>query len=123
MSKNISDDKMDEMLKYITESLNDVFDGIADVSCIKCNSDELMGQMMSTFMDYPIIKIEVSRQGLNIGVSKCNIEDVVEVLPKTIGSLLGLVPEQYRNDILYKAIQVDMTKNGGLQDRADEKDD
>lgn len=127
MPKGIPEDKMDELMKILSDGLNGIFDGIADVKCIKGNSNELMGQMMSTFMDYPIITLTVSRSGSDVSVNKCCIDDVIQALPNAIGSLLGLIPEEYRNDVLYKAItSTDMTKNGGLQDRLnkeDEKDD
>lgn len=111
MPKGIPEDKMDELMKILLDGLNGIFGDIADVKCIKGNSDELMGQMMSTFMDYPIIKLTVSRSGSDVSVNKCCIDDVIQALPNAIGSLLGLIPEEYRNDVLYKAItSTDMTK-------------
>ena len=124
MAKSIPEDKMDELMKILSDGLNGIFGDIANVKCIKGNSNELIGHMMETYMDYPIIKLTVSRDGSDVSVSKCCIEDVIQVLPNAIGSLLGLIPSEYRNDVLYKAITTtDMTDNGGLRDKLDEKDD
>ena len=124
MAKGIPEDKMDELMKILSDGLNGIFGDIADVKCIRGNSNELMGRMMETYMDYPIIKLIVSRDGSDVSVSKCCIDDVIQVLPNAIGSLLGLIPSEYRNDVIYKAITTtDMTDNGGLRDKLDEKDD
>lgn len=124
MAKEISEEKMDELMKILTEGLNGVFDGVADVKCIKGNTDELFGKFMSTYMKFPIIKVEASREGSDVSVNQCSIDDVIEALPNIIGNLLGLIPEKYRNEVLYKAINdTKMTKNGGLRDRILEKEE
>lgn len=118
----IPEEKMDELMKILTSGLGEVFKGFADVKCIKGNTDDIMGQMMCTYMAYPIIKCTVSRDGTDVSVDKCNIDDVIHVLPHAISSLLGLVPAKYRNDILYKAVNEEMSEDGGLLERIKEKE-
>ena len=122
--KNISDEEMDELMNMVKDGLGDALKGIADVKCIKGNTNEIMSRMMETYMEYPIIKIMASRTGSNVSVGLCNLDDVIEILPNIIGNLLSLIPDNHRNDVLYKAItNTDMTDNGGLRDKLDEKDD
>ena len=61
MAKSIPEDKMDELMKILSDGLNGIFGDIANVKCIKGNSNELIGHMMETYMDYPIIKLTVCK--------------------------------------------------------------
>ena len=63
------------------------------------------------------------RDGCDITTNLCTINDLVKCLPHTIGSLLGLVPEKYRDDIIEKAINEDMTEDGTIYNRLTEEDE
>lgn len=116
----MDDKELDEMINEIKNKLKDVYDGDIDIKYLK--GAETKMRMIDTFMNYPIIQLNVSRSGSDVSVSKCDINDVIDVLPNAIGMLLGLVPESKRNDILIKSItENDMSKNGGLIDRLKEK--
>lgn len=119
MKKHIPDEKMDEILKQLENGLGDILDGVADVKCIKGNSIDK--RMIETYMNYPILEIKVSREGVSTNVSKCSTDDIIECLPHTIGTLLGLVPASKRNKILYEAIQQDMSEQGSLLDEVDRR--
>lgn len=116
----IPEEKMDELMKELEKGLDGIFGNIANVKCIKGSGME--AKMIDTFMEYPIIQLTVKRIGSEVNVSKCSIDDVIEALPNAIGSLLGLIPEDKRNEVLYKAItENNMTKDGGLKDRLKER--
>lgn len=122
--KNISDEEMDELMNMVKDGLGDVLKGIADVKCIKGDTNKIMGRMMQTYMEYPIVKIIASRSGSDVSVNLCNVDDVVEILPNVIGNLLSLIPDSERNNVLYKAItNTDMTDNGKLLDELNNSDE
>lgn len=119
----MDEEQMDEIISDLTDKLNEIFDGVADVKCVKGNKDELLGKMTETYMSYPIIKVSASRRGCDLSVDKCNVDEVINVLPNIIGSLLGLVPSDTRNEIIYQAINREMSDNGSLIDANNEEED
>ena len=122
-NKRFSDEEMDFMMHNLAGNLQELFGDSASVHCVKSNKHDFLGKIMSTYMNYPILKLEMTREGCNIQSSMCSVEDIINNLPHAIGSLLALVPEDTRNDILSKAIQEDMTKDGGLLDSIKEEDE
>lgn len=113
---------IDRLLEAVTKNLNNVLGDSANIKCIKADND-FMPQLLDTYMSYPIIMIYASRDGCDISVDKCSTEDVVNVLPNIIGNLLGLVPEENRNDILCKAISMEMSEDGNLIEYLDGNDE
>lgn len=118
--KKFTNAEMDFMMHKLANDLQNLFGDSAGVHCIKGNGS-FEHQLVATYMKFPILKVEVSRQGCNIDSGMCSIDDIIECLPHTIGSLLGLVPEKYRNQILAEAIQEDMTEDGNLMDNLKEQ--
>ena len=122
-NKKFSDEEMDYMMHKIVDGLQNVFGDSAGIHCIKSSKNDFTAKLIGTYMHYPILKLEITREGCNIQSGMCSVEDVIEQLPHAIGSLLALVPENTRNDILAKAIQEDMTEDGELLDSINNSDD
>ena len=122
-NKKFSDEEMDYMMHKIVDGLQNVFGDSAGIHCIKSSKNDFTAKLIGTYMHYPILKLEITREGCNIQSGMCSVEDVIEQLPHAIGSLLALVPENTRNDILAKAIQQDMTEDGELLDSINNSDD
>lgn len=116
MSKRFTDAEMDFIMKQLQNNLQKLFGNSAGVHCIKGNGS-FEHQLVATYMKFPILKVEATRDGCSIDSGMCSVDEIIECLPHVIGSLLGLVPEKYRNDILVKAINEEMTEDGELIDR------
>ena len=124
MSKRkFTSEEMDFILDKATDSLQNLLGDSADVHFIKSGPDDFMTKILMTYMRYPILTVEVSREGCNINSGMCSVDDIIHCLPRVIGSLLALVPDSTRNDILAKAIQEDMTEDGELLNNIREHND
>lgn len=118
-----SEEEMDKIMKLLENGLNGIMGDFASVKSVKVPKEGFTGKMFETFMRYPIIKLNISREGVETNVSLCCMDDIIEVLPDAIGALLGMAPEKYRNDILAKAIQKKMSPNGLYDDTKDDEEE
>lgn len=120
-----SEEEMDYIMKMLEGGLGNLFGDFAKVKAVKVPKGGIEGKVIETYMKYPIIRLDITREGVGTNVSMCCMEDIIECLPHAIGTLLGLVPEKYRNNILAEAIQEDMKPNGLFDDddEDDEEDD
>lgn len=118
-----SEEEMDHIMKMLESGLGNLFGDFAKVKAVKMPKSGIEEKVIETYMKYPIINLEISRAGVGTKVSMCTMEDIIECLPHAIGTLLGMVPEKYRNNILAQAIQEDMKPNGLYDEDEDEEDD
>lgn len=77
--------------------------------------------MVEGILDVDIIEMKASRLGVDVQVKHCTNAEAEDAAVEMIGNLLDLFPENHRNDILYRAIQIPESKKGKLIEDA-EKD-
>ena len=118
MSK-YTDEQLDKIMKIVAAGMSNILGDDVHVGVMKGKRNDIEGKLITTYMRYPIIELKVSRDGCGINAGMCNIEDVVEALPHAIETLLGLVPEEYRDQILEKVDYSNMTENGSILDDED----
>lgn len=101
------DEDTEQRWQELQSKLEEVFgeDNAHLVGCIKGKSLGELFTKASNFMNKPILTIKCSRIGTNIEANNCNSEEIRNAVESLIAHLLEMFPKEWRNDILYQAIQ------------------
>lgn len=105
----------------IEDILNKILGENGKAHCLPMNQKGIAE--FASYMANPIIEIRVSRIGCNVTVQNCSLDDVDEFIGDGIGRLLNLIPEERRNDVLVRAINIPDSKEGELYEDDEESDD
>lgn len=118
--RNLSDEEMEELISRVTDMLGTIFGDSAKVEHIK---GDKMNEIMSMYLNYPILELKLSRCDTQVNVDQCNLRELITHIPSAIGALLALIPEDERNEVLVKAINMDMSEDGAIRDKFNEMDE
>lgn len=121
------DKDIEDKWEQLQEKLEEVFgkDNAHIVGCVKGKTLSDLFESANKFMTRPILTIKCSRTGTNIEANKCSSDEIRNAVEASIAHMLEMFPKEWRNDILYNAIQQisDKHDEGTLFEEDDDNED